>query len=736
MHRMKSPFVALLAMLILAGPLLGKVTQTDPNDALQVSTPSAWERSRQETIPVAEPVARFDHSGIPDNSSMEQRRYLGDNLILASPEQLAYVDTLTMTVRWQFDPAYDIVRYSVLNADANPQILVSGETTCTLINVESNNVVWQQPDCPSGGFTLLDNGSILHRSADEAVITARLLEAETGEELWAYTYTTNLDLSRPNALSSDQAVLYAITTESVEALSLTTGDVVWTAPITVQVDVMLLEDHVLVLQNEEIIALDPVSGDELWLSFLEPGYFINNDWAQPGTNEKLIITQPSSVVILNLSTGLEVARFEDAVVSATQYMDASGEYVYPDVFVLRIANDAVGIDWATLEEAWRVSNTGDLFIQWTYNDVQMLTTPDSRTLLVDIHTGELLLTLDTTDYNSAQDGEIILFLQEQSIRAYDTVNRRTLWTYSPPEELRRWNTTSDHVAVTTPYQVYLLDARTGEIVEQRSHPDTWESYRLSSRFIYYWDGFNVTAVHHITGATTTHEGIYTFDDLSISSHENISILRYNTTVTLLDNTTGEFVFSTDNVLDRHAGNGEITLLTSDDDHHTVQLVESSGTVRWARDVSSDFAYVWFYPDDNKVILRARTNALVLDAQTGDIIMEIPVAYDPEGENDALYISPANAILVGSYNETVIYQVPAQRVAELVDETTIRAAPSASGVERGTFPAGTPVFPTGNERQRSDGLWIEVRVEDVTGWVRQDSVTGLPATPVASPAATP
>lgn len=734
MHRFKSPLLALIALLIVAGPLAGRVTQIDPTDPLQISTPTAWERSRQETIPMAEPVYQFSHSGISEDSGLRSQYFIGENPLLASPTELALVQRSTMTVLWNVQPEFEIMWIDTFTGDdspLNPRIAIHGETTCALLDASNGDLIWENTDCPYGGMSPHDKGAFLHTSTVDDQHTMRLLDEETGEERWTYTYQLNQDIGSMVRYSNDQQVMLIATVDSIDAVAIDTGEVVWTAPIAIERGLIQLESYLLVLRNEEIIALDKATGAEIWFSYMEPDYSTRQSWVQPHTEEKLLISVGDSISILETATGLEIDRYLDAEVAITEVQDSAVR----DVFTLRIGNDSVSVDWVTLKEIWRVNGGGSPQLHHLSNSqVLILTTGNGRTLLIDPQTGEQLKNSETTALSSAGDGDIILLPSETHVDAYDTVAQRSLWRFTPPDGVGLWNTTSDHVIISNQRFVYVIDVNTGEVISETPHPDGSQRYILNSRFVFHWDGSTVTGTHHLTKTKQTFHGIYVLEQLTLSGSGNVLEARYGSTMTLLDRESGKRLFSGDLPIDYRSDAGEYVMLMGDDTNQHVQFVEATGGIRWSIDVPSEFVRIQYLTAENKVLLQARTRALLIDAQTGEIIMELPIAYDADGDNDSLYFSEVDAVLVRSDYASAIYQVPAPSVAQFIDETIVRGAPSATGVERAIFPAGTPVMPTGNVQERSDGVWIEVTVKDITGWVHEDDLSGWSPSPEATPAA--
>lgn len=738
MHRLKSPLVALIALLVLVGPLFGRVSQIDPNDPFQISTPTAYERSRQETIPVAEPVHRFSHDQNSDGSGPYRHYTVGDDILLSSLTTVEYIQRSTLTEVWEHQSSFEIVSINVLSSDTKQRIMLSGESTCTFLDAVDGSTVWENQDCPSGNFSLLEDGSLRHHYSANEERVLRRLDMETGEEQWSYSYLPNINQASHSstATSPDNRVYYVATLDSIQAISLESGEVLWSTPLVAEQGIILLDSHLLVLRNSEIIAIDASSGAEVWFSFMEPGYNTQAGWGQPETGEKLLIAVGSAITVLDVTTGLEITRYDDANVVATRYSDAEGQTVFPEAFMLRVGSDAVGINWETLNQNWIVTNAGSPSSYGNYNEIQLMTTSDGRTLVIDIHTGKSLRIVDSTDISSANNGSVILFRHDQRIEAYDTVNKQRLWVYNTSGEIRRWTNNSEFVTLTTRYEVDLVNVNTGRLLKQISHPDVWESYRITSRFMLYWDGSSVTIVHSSSGSNTRIHGIYNFDEVSIASSGDTWYFRDSLSITLISGDSGKQLYSGDLPVDIDTFDGEFVLLSQQNDVSTLSLIDTTGTLRWEREVPTAYSSVLYYPEYNKVLLRARTNALMVDAQTGDVIMEIPVAYDPDGNNDTLTLSPAEAVLISSDAESAIYEVPAPDNPQLAETTTLRGAPSTSGVERATYPAGTEVFPTGNTQERSDGVWIELRIDEVTGWVHSDSLAGSGLTPMASPVATP
>lgn len=740
MRGLKSPLVALIAVLVMIGPISGRMTQIDPNDPMQISTPSAWERSHKETIPVAEPAFQFSHSGVSEDSDLSPRYSIGDAILLTSPMELALVEDSSMTVIWELQSEFEILNINTFTSQGNPlnpRIAISGENTCLMLDATNGVAVWEKDvACQRGSINLRDNGQIQLNTFSEDQRTIRILNEETGEDLWSHTYAVNTAASPSFIESSDHQLFFISTETSVDAVSIETGEVVWSIPIVAERGIMLLKSHILVLQNESIIALDISTGDEMWLSFLAPDYRTSSDWAQPATREKLIVAIETEVMILDVSTGLEITRYENAAVELVYWDNSDWERTHTDTFILRIGSDSIAFGWESLDEAWRVNNSGGLAGHYYSNDhIRLMTTTDGRWILINAETGVRIRTIHATDANTADSGNILLFQNEKGIEAWDSTRKKRLWGFTPDGDVRRWSNNSEHVVITTGFGVHVLDARTGAILKETTHPEGWRSYLITSRFMIYLTDSDVFTVHHLSGGRVQLDGAWDLEGIQTSSTGEIWYLRYNSMMTMIDANTGKQVYSTNQPIDFTTDDGSFIMLDGDGETRTLKFIEPTGDVRWELNVPADFSDILNIPERNKILLQSRTRAYLINAQSGEIIMELPLAYDPDGDNDTVYISDGDAVLVGSAYASAVYEPPTASIMQLIEETTVRGAPSVTGVARGTFPAGTSVFPTGNVMERSDGIWIEVIVEDVTGWVHEDS---LPASPTesATPRATP
>jgi hypothetical protein len=108
MHRLKSPFVAFLAMLILAGPLLGRVTRVDPNDAYQITTPSAWERSQGLAGNETTVELEFVHGVQPGENQLPPLEQLEDQVLLFGEDRVASLDQETLTISWESNSRFGL----------------------------------------------------------------------------------------------------------------------------------------------------------------------------------------------------------------------------------------------------------------------------------------------------------------------------------------------------------------------------------------------------------------------------------------------------------------------------------------------------------------------------------------------------------------------------------------------------------------------------------------------------
>lgn len=125
-------------------------------------------------------------------------------------------------------------------------------------------------------------------------------------------------------------------------------------------------------------------------------------------------------------------------------------------------------------------------------------------------------------------------------------------------------------------------------------------------------------------------------------------------------------------------------------------------------------------------LRGDSQLVAHDVTSGDELWAIPV---PVPDNFS-WSQPAvvDGVLYVSGDSGVLYALANPKLSSLIQDVTLRGAPSSTAIERGTATAGDKITNVGPREVRDGVEWVEVSIGDVTGWIPLDAIdpTTLPS----------
>lgn len=119
-------------------------------------------------------------------------------------------------------------------------------------------------------------------------------------------------------------------------------------------------------------------------------------------------------------------------------------------------------------------------------------------------------------------------------------------------------------------------------------------------------------------------------------------------------------------------------------------------------------------DDILYRLRGDNHLVAHDVATGNERWALPVAAPVNLGSSRLAV--VDGVVFVSGDDGVLYALANQKPAILIDDVTLRGAPSQTGVERGTAQSGTEITHVGARNSSSGQEWLEVTIGDMTGWI--------------------
>ncbi len=165
----------------------------------------------------------------------------------------------------------------------------------------------------------------------------------------------------------------------------------------------------------------------------------------------------------------------------------------------------------------------------------------------------------------------------------------------------------------------------------------------------------------------------------------------------------------------------VSVYSDESDDYSISAVDNeTGEHLWSRLSDGDFltweitngiGYFTAWTEGDYVFY-------ALDMETGNELWYFPANY---GGNVIWFKVDGDSIFLGVRG--ILYALGNIDLAEilLASDTIIRAAPSSTAVERGSGSAGDVVTSVGSREEREGQTWVEVTINDVTGWIPLDAI---------------
>lgn len=124
-------------------------------------------------------------------------------------------------------------------------------------------------------------------------------------------------------------------------------------------------------------------------------------------------------------------------------------------------------------------------------------------------------------------------------------------------------------------------------------------------------------------------------------------------------------------------------------------------------------------EDTLYRLRGDSHLVAYDIATGNELWALPVSA-PQNLGRS-QVAVVDGVLFVSGDDGVLYALANPEPAVLIQDVTLRGAPSSTGVERGTAAAGTEFINVGARNDSAGQEWVEVTIEDATGWIPLEAI---------------
>lgn len=739
MHRLKSPLAALLVMLLLTGPLLGRITQIDPTDPYQVSTPSPWERS-QGLAPDQPTIELEFHHGVQlRDDPRTPLRKLEDQVLLFSESRVVSLNRETLAINWDIElPMWaDVAQVSEildgLTGEESRHVIVGNDTSHAMIDVDTGLLEWHESkptDAASTEYKSISRGLLLHEQTDEYDDRIfQVLDGSSGEILTVVNVEyppTSKDFGEFAVIDGDYEVF---------AMSSDTGEVLWSRPFSKGNQYAVAGERVTILAaDDEILALDSSTGQELWLVYVRPGYNIRT------INSSMVALEyQDQLVSFDLETGLAIQTLPHDQDGGLD-LRILGERVFH--------TDGSGVavhDLRSGTEVWRVD--APVYDIEQHNDPGWAAVDSSsgEHAVYDTTTGDLLWR-GIGSLGKVTD-ESLLRLTSDEVALLDALTGEAIWGYVTTEPTRPVSITSKYVVLATGRQFLWLDAKTGHIVQQAERHADDGNFWIAGRAVFEFNDNGVTLRDPVSGqdwelTDPQYEQYITWgydgDFLYVAFGE----FSENGRLWVFELSTGRIIWS-DVVIEDWSdlsGSDGVAIVyersTPDSRVGLLRRLDPDGTIAWETPIQGDVNFVARSAEQRSVLVSLGLGLIVLDAESGEVILQTDTSNDvgenwTPGSSDWILVADG---LVFEPGMTVsrVYRTSAAPAEALAEDTVLRGAPSAESIERGTFAAGTHVTRTGNERSGTNGRWLEIIVDGTTGWVPREALIDTEPIDVATP----
>lgn len=714
MQRLRSPLIALLAAMVLVGPLAGRVTEIDPADPLQVSTPRPLSSQPNRSILQATALWEFDHGSRGQNPELSPVMSLGDHLLLTAPTRLVLLDALTGDEVWDTPLPFAMKRviWTDENEAGDTFLFIGNDDHAAKIALDSGQVLWttEIPNITTG-FWFHDT-YVVSASTIDGKTAIDIRDHNTGLVLWSQRGLDNFRL--------DVSHMVIVRDSILSVVDLHTGIKLWSQDYTGLMDIEITDNRVVVFSGNELSVRNIETGNELWLNLTEPGY----SWRIHPSGSWLIILDKQGVRVIEMATGLEVwAQSASTMVTMLESTVVLGHNEELRAFEMSTGIEQWNLDTGNLSTL-QVTDTGNT--RW----IELET---GGIVILNIDTGDVLFSAEV-GHEHRTERNTHIFEVNGEIVAIDTNRGTVLWSHAATTEIATLSLSERSVIYAdSSGDVTTIDVLTGEAVI-RFKVDSVGVGRLGTRgeYILRSDGNEVVIFNARSGEKMGSMPESDVSDISLVNNRETKLLLGHKSIAVLDSTGRRIAYQkqivSGHLIVQREGASVGLVQQAFGSIGMIKAWDGSGYLRWEL-IFDDTVYgIRQTLDQATIAVQFANSVLVLDATTGKPLWEAPVPYSDSIESWSMLTS--SGLLLHTNGQTTFYGPPNALILSV--ETVLQGAPNIESVSRGTLLAGSEVLPTGNVRERGDGLWLEVSIDGVTGWVHEDALDSPAATPVATP----
>jgi len=126
-----------------------------------------------------------------------------------------------------------------------------------------------------------------------------------------------------------------------------------------------------------------------------------------------------------------------------------------------------------------------------------------------------------------------------------------------------------------------------------------------------------------------------------------------------------------------------------------------------------------YAVADEIVYIVGENLYALDASSGLEYWRYPLDTSSLIHTTRLVAGDGRIFL--TYNVNSLLAIGNLGLARLLTDVTLRSTPSGSGAERGSARAGDEISRLGERLERGGVGWVEVTINNVTGWIPLDVI---------------
>lgn len=339
------------------------------------------------------------------------------------------------------------------------------------------------------------------------------------------------------------------------------------------------------------------------------------------------------------------------------------------------------------------------------------------------------------------DGLVYFGSRDGNIYAVDSASGEEEWRFSTGEEVNSSPAVSDNTVFITSWNgdLHALDAKSGEEIWRRSNFGGDRVPTVAEGMVY-MSGGNLLALDATTGEEVWEfwipgnnpNDVPVYISFSPPAVANGTVFvcsgdvysAENGNLHAVDASTGDEKWryttsigggaqsSSPSVVDN------IVYVSGLDDWEFHALDARTGEALWSTEHGSTPSV-----SDNMIFLRSGTSSHLhaIDAASGEGVWKFRIGI---GGSPVIIDSMVLISELGKSGDSIVgtlYALGNLLPPVLMDNVTLRGAPSKTGIERGSAKSGTEIQNMGSQEQRSDGAWVEVTIDGANGWIPLEAI---------------